>query len=133
MAIPDAPTLDFEAGDDFSLTAWVRIDENGRSDMTLLDKRLVPTGGGAFGLDDSYPNPFNPSNTIAFALPQATAVTLTVYNLQGQKVQTLVDAQPYAAGRHTVAFDGSELAAGVYFYRIEAGIHRAVKKMTLLK
>jgi hypothetical protein len=90
---------------------------------------LVP---GVFALEQNYPNPFNPSTTINFTLAKATDVKLTIYNILGQQVRTLVDTR-MSAGQQSVVFDASKLATGVYFYRLDAGSFSSVKKMLLLK
>jgi len=87
----------------------------------------------AFQLWPNSPNPFNPSTTIHFDLPQAGRVKLAVYNLRGELVQTLVDGE-ISAGAHSVRFDGRGLASGVYFYRMEAGgVYTMTRKMVLQK
>ena len=80
----------------------------------------------------NYPNPFNPTTNINFNLPVTSNVQLTVYNLLGQKVATLIDGRT-AAGLHTVKFDAQNLASGVYFYRLKAGDLMLQRKMTLIK
>ena len=91
-----------------------------------------------FALADNYPNPFNPSTTIRYALPEASDVELTVYNVAGQAVRTLVSEQQ-SAGRYVVEWDatndsGHRLSSGLYFYRLEVGGQfHDVKKMLLLK
>ncbi|MEW5993404.1 MAG: T9SS type A sorting domain-containing protein [Candidatus Zixiibacteriota bacterium] len=85
-----------------------------------------------YALDQNYPNPFNPTTEIAFDLPAPSHVELTVYNILGQKVETLVDEQR-EAGRHVVTWDASGYSSGVYFYRISAMDFSATKKMLLLK
>jgi hypothetical protein len=86
----------------------------------------------AFALQQNYPNPFNPTTEIAFDLPRTERVKLAVFDVLGRNVQTLADhAMP--AGTHRVRFDGSALASGIYFYRLEAGEFRAVKKMVMVK
>lgn len=85
-----------------------------------------------FSLNQNYPNPFNPSTTIRYSLPQATFVTLTVYNTLGQQVARIVNEQQQA-GYHDVVFRGDALAGGVYFYRLDAGEYASVKKLLLLK
>lgn len=102
---------------------------------TAVDEPIaVPT---MYFLEQNYPNPFNPSTVISFQLPEISQVRLMVYNLSGQHVRTLVDAQK-PAGRHQVIWDGrndsgDRLASGVYVYIIFAGDFRATLRMTLLK
>ena len=90
----------------------------------------VPT---EFNLDQNYPNPFNPSTNINFALPQASKVTLTVYDMLGRKVATLVNGEQLTAAKHSVRFNASALASGMYIYRIEAGSFVSTRKMMLIK
>lgn len=85
-----------------------------------------------FSLSQNYPNPFNPSTTIRYALPSRAYVRLTVFNTLGQHVATLVN-ENQEAGYHDVRFDGSGLASGVYFYRIQAGTYLDTKKLLLLR
>jgi hypothetical protein len=80
----------------------------------------------------NFPNPFNPSTTILFDLPEASFVRLRVFNLLGRTVATLVEQQ-VAAGRHAVTFDASNLPSGVYLYRIEAGKYTETKKLLLIR
>lgn len=83
-----------------------------------------------WSLSANYPNPFNPSTTLTYAIPVEAQVALTVYNTLGQEVATLVDArQP--AGAYTVRFDAAGLASGVYFARLRAGSYLATQKMML--
>jgi hypothetical protein len=85
-----------------------------------------------FSLDQNYPNPFNPSTTIRYALPSREHVTLSVFNTIGQQVATIVtDSED--AGYHDVRFDGSSLASGVYFYRIQSGSFVQTKKLLILR
>jgi flagellar hook assembly protein FlgD len=95
----------------------------------------IPT---SFALDDARPNPFNPSTTIAYEVPEQTHITLTVYNMLGQEVVTLMD-QVQAAGRYEVVWNGTNtrgagVASGIYLYRIVSGSgYVDTKRMTLLK
>jgi len=86
-----------------------------------------------FVLQQNYPNPFNPKTAIQYELPVAAKIELTVYDLLGKQVKTLVNSRQ-AAGIYQVEFDGSELSSGVYLYRLEIN-HKGVltRKMVLLK
>ena len=85
-----------------------------------------------FTLEANYPNPFNPSTSIAYELPHAADVHLAVYNVLGQLVATLVDTHQ-SSGRHTARFDASNLASGVYLYHLQADDFSHTKMMTLVK
>ncbi len=85
-----------------------------------------------FQLLQNYPNPFNPSTRITFDLPKKEFVSVNVYNSIGQKVKTLLN-QSLDSGRHSVDFNGENLTAGVYFYRIKTDGFVSTKKMILLK
>lgn len=87
----------------------------------------------AFSLGQNYPNPFNPATVIAFSLPAASRVTLKVYNLLGQEVAALMNGSEQSAGTHTVSFDASRLASGVYLYKMTAGTFTMTKRMMLQK
>jgi len=92
-------------------------------------KNILPK---VFALDQNYPNPFNPTTVISFALPKASDVQLSVYNIHGQKVVELINNE-MVAGNHTVNFNAINLTSGIYIYRIKAGNFVSVKKMLLLK
>ena len=88
-------------------------------------------------LGNNYPNPFNPTTSINFALATPGTVTLEVFNIMGQKVRTLVDEQ-MPAGKHTITWDskdesGASVASGAYFYKLTTDDYSSTKKMLLLK
>ncbi len=85
-----------------------------------------------FKLYQNYPNPFNPTTTIGYSVPNASHVTLKVFNLLGEEVATLVNEEK-SAGKYEVRFNGSNLASGVYIYKIQAGNFWDTKKFVLLK
>ncbi|UCC79120.1 MAG: right-handed parallel beta-helix repeat-containing protein, partial [Candidatus Zixiibacteriota bacterium] len=83
-------------------------------------------------LTQNYPNPFNTQTTIRFILPEAQNVQLSIYDILGRQIHTLID-EYRQAGRQTVTFDASGLSSGVYFYRLQAGNVVETKRMVLLK
>ncbi|MGA9117889.1 MAG: FlgD immunoglobulin-like domain containing protein, partial [Bacteroidota bacterium] len=90
-----------------------------------------------YELSQNYPNPFNPSTNIQFAAPREGRVILSIYNILGQKVRTLVD-EVRSAGRYTIVWDGKDdqgvnVGTGMYLYRLQAGDAAIVQKMVLLK
>ncbi|PIT89506.1 peptidase S8, partial [Candidatus Kuenenbacteria bacterium CG10_big_fil_rev_8_21_14_0_10_36_11] len=82
--------------------------------------------------NQNYPNPFNPTTTISYSLPTASHVTLTVYNLTGQEVATLVDGQK-SAGQYEVVFDASILPSGIYFYNLQTDEFNQIRHMQLVR
>jgi len=86
----------------------------------------------SFALYQNYPNPFNPSTKISYDVPKASQVVLTVFDVLGQEVATLVN-ETQAPGSHTVTFNASRFASGLYFYRLSAGSSVQTRKMLLLK
>jgi len=124
-----------------SLALWgfcflhsVSITEGGK--ITGIEKtdRVVLE---SFILSQNYPNPFNPETEIRFQLPEARDVQLTIYNLKGQKIRTLVNAMK-ETGFHSVSWNGKDnvgnlVASGVYIYLLRAGGFVDAKKLTLLR
>ena len=85
-----------------------------------------------FSLGQNYPNPFNPATTIGYSVPRQSQVNITVFNALGQTVSTLVSGIE-DAGVHEVRFDGTGLASGVYFYRLQADGYVQTRRLLLLK
>lgn len=85
-----------------------------------------------FSLKQNFPNPFNPTTNIKYALPKESRVSLKVYNLIGQEVKVLVN-QVQPAGNYIVDFNAANLPSGMYIYRLDAGSFNQTRKMTLLK
>lgn len=85
-----------------------------------------------FELKQNFPNPFNPTTQINYAVPEQADVRIEIYNVIGRRVATLVDRE-MAPGNYTVNFDASSLSSGMYFYRLQAGSTLLTKKMTLIK
>jgi hypothetical protein len=85
-----------------------------------------------FSLSQNYPNPFNPTTTIRFEIPEDSRITLKIFNILGEEVSTLVNAD-LKAGQHEYQFNSSNLASGIYLYRLQAGSFVETKKMILLR
>jgi len=129
----DYPAFD---GKDLSPKGWIELNPDSsfcdllvNIDEGEYDPDLVPN---KFELSQNYPNPFNPSTNISYALPNDEFVNLTVYNILGKTITTLVNEQKLA-GSYNVSFNASELPSGVYFYKLIAGNYVSIKKMILLK
>jgi len=102
------------------------------SKIVGIDEMVHLTSPGNFDLNQNYPNPFNPKTIINYELPTTLIVDLSIYNVLGQKVVTLV-SEKQKAGFHRVEWDASDLPSGIYYYRINTGNFQDVKKMILLK
>jgi hypothetical protein len=85
-----------------------------------------------FKLGQNYPNPFNPVTSINYEVPKDSKVKISVYDIKGGEIATLVNENK-SAGRYTVSFDGTNLTSGIYFYRIQAGDFTDTRKMILTK
>ncbi len=124
-----------------------QVDASGGMARELLDEAYGQLGLNktaylpkAFSLAQNYPNPFNPSTTISYAVPEENgqvAVRLSVFNLRGQLVRTLVD-KSQGPGTYNVNWDGSDdrgrqISSGVYFYRLVANDFVSTRKMVVLK
>ena len=85
-----------------------------------------------YNLNQNYPNPFNPRTAIGYQLSAISDVELSIYNLVGQKIVTLV-SERQEAGYHQAEWDASGFASGIYYYIIHAGEFQDVKKMILIR
>lgn len=113
----------FSTDNDIITIKYSQVTTSVSQDLVTSDK---------FSLSDNYPNPFNPSTKIAFNIPVASFVNLTIFNLLGEEVKTLLN-ENRDAGNHTINFDASGLGSGVYLYKIQAEKFVQVKKMILSK
>jgi len=100
--------------------------------ITTQPRELDSTLPDAVALNQNYPNPFNPTTQITYELPQQTDVRLTVYDMIGRQVATLVN-ETVQAGVHNVNFDASSLSSGVYIYRLQTGSTTLSRKLTVIK
>ena len=140
-------TINIDAGEDLR---WVLTSDEGKeyelkgfgeilvsgdvTGFTLNKASSVPL---KFAVSQNYPNPFNPVTSISYEIPEESFVTISVYNLVGQKVTDLVH-ELCSVGYHRTLWNGTNMAgdpvsSGVYIYTIEADNYRTVKKMILMK
>ncbi len=127
--------VDGSSGNDGVLRAW-RITL--LTDVVLdVTDEVVSELPASYSLSQCYPNPFNPTTIISYSVPTRSDVTIEVYNVLGQKVNTLIDetkpAGEYQTAWNGVDSDGERVSTGVYFYRFRAGDFVETKKMLLLK
>jgi hypothetical protein len=116
--------------------------------LEMMDHRFIPkedypektetkSTPTEFVLSQNYPNPFNPETEICFQLPEDVHVTLSIYNMLGQRVCTLIDKQKQT-GYHSIKWNGKDdfggtVASGLYLYVIQAGNFNDVKKMVMMQ
>jgi hypothetical protein len=130
------PLIGIKQSDDFLVQSgfWYAVSASIITGVEQRDDNIPDS----FRLEQNFPNPFNPSTTINFALPEHSQVTLEIYNILGQRVRTLIAGQSHEVGSHNVIWDGRNdsgmlAVSGVYYYRIQAGEFSEVKKMLFLK
>jgi len=109
-----------------------QIDFNGHYEYFDLRNEINVGVPAKYSLSQNYPNPFNPSTKIDYELPYDGSVNIKLYDVSGREVATLVD-EVKTAGYYTLQFNASNLASGAYFYRIESGEFRDIKRMILIK
>lgn len=135
--IPNSLTPD----DDYTIRVRSTVEHDHRDYSDVAFSIALPLSKGTslaaelpaeVALGQNYPNPFNPITTIRYALPVAAPVTLTIHDLLGREVARLVDGAQ-AAGMHVARFDASQLASGLYLYRLQVGTQVETRRMTLLK
>ena len=126
----------FEVNENINFAKWLVSSQLGldgimlpKNNDGLISEEKIST---EYELFENYPNPFNPSTTITFSLPQQEKVELIVYDILGRKVAELV-SEMMEAGKYNIDFDGSELSSGTYIYKIIAGSFTESKKMLLVK
>lgn len=127
--VSDEPAVYSQTFYGWAIEKWVFDGDLG---LIVSVEQITESIPKSFALRQNYPNPFNPNTTIEFDLQTSEHVTLSVYNMLGQKVVTLID-QRLTAGSYKAEFDANRLPSGVFYYTLEAGSLRATKKMVLLK
>jgi len=132
MEIGAVPSFKILRGDELiNLEGDIPSWENNQLYMvsSLTEAVVLPE---SFSLDRAYPNPFNPTTTLSFAIPVDSEVSLSVYNLQGREVSTLIDAN-MDAGYHSIVWDANSYTSGVYFVKMVSGDFVNTQKLMLIK
>lgn len=111
------------------IASWLETGVDPLVSVKLLPGHVIPS---SYSLGQNYPNPFNPITQIKYAVPKTGQVSLKVYNTLGQEVATLFDGVQ-RAGNYVAVFDGSKLAGGIYFYRLQSKDISITKKLVLMK
>ena len=101
-------------------------------DLTIIRNITEAKIPSKYILHQNHPNPFNPTTTIEFSLPYTEFVTLKIYNILGEDVATLI-SERLSSGKYKYEWDASNLASGLYLYKIQAGDFVDIKKMVLMK
>ena len=122
--LQDGELIDLEGG----VPAWY---DNGLFMVSSLTEAItVPE---AFSLDRAYPNPFNPTTTISFGLPENINVILNVYDINGRTIRNIIDNINMDSGYHSVIWNADSQSSGVYFVKLHAGSYVKTQKIMLLK
>ena len=151
--MPIQVKINFTDGSDTLITVWndqvttyynipltavitsVQIDPDEwilRTVSPVTDVEKIQANLFSYKLEANYPNPFNPSTTILFSIPERAVVTLKIYDILGKEVAVLLNEEK-DAGEHNVNFDALDLTSGIYFYQLRAGDFISTKKMILMK
>jgi hypothetical protein len=139
----EVSNADRDNGDRDDVRHWWTTNGQTWADASLFGTALFTGGEGSdigdekkivtdYKLYQNYPNPFNPTTKISYSIVNSEKVKLIVYNLFGEEVAVLVNKNQ-AAGNYSVNFNASNLASGVYFYKLNVGNKSLVRKMMLLK
>jgi hypothetical protein len=124
---PSAATIAYQTG---FFTAQTSLQMAVQSPSAVETQNIAAVS--SYQLGQNFPNPFNPTTTISFEIPEAAHVNIVVFDDLGRTVQTLVNDRR-EAGRYDVHFDAGTLSSGVYFYKLTAGSYSTIKNMLLLK
>jgi flagellar hook assembly protein FlgD len=100
--------------------------------ITLTDIGENPSSPNVYRLYDNYPNPFNPSTTLRYSLPEASFTSIKIYDALGNEVSSLMN-ETKSAGTYEVEFNATDLSSGIYYYTLQAGSFTQTKKMILIK
>jgi hypothetical protein len=112
--------------DDYTFTDLLVVSVEDTNEINDVNASLT------YNLEQNYPNPFNPNTLIKYSVAKAEFVNVSIFNLLGEKVATLVNNN-MQAGYYEINFNATSLSSGIYFYSIDAGNFKAVKKMLLMK
>lgn len=130
LTAPDAGTYTVNAGFKSPSRKWGTA--QAVINITGIDEDLIGLAPSDFKLYSNYPNPFNPTTTIRYAIPKTSFTSIKVYSLLGEEVLTLIN-ETKTPGVYELHFNAADLPSGTYLYRLQAGDFVEIKKMLLLK
>lgn len=107
----------------------LKTNTGGVTGIEIIKNEILPDD---YSLLQNYPNPFNPTTTIEFQIPEQSKISLIIYDVLGNKITKLVDDN-FQVGNYSVQFNASNLASGIYFYRLITNKATLTKKMSLIK
>ena len=124
-------------GTPFDGTCTIRVIDKGKNGKGSMKKIAGINSPNSYGLFQNYPNPFNLETEIRYQLPNSSEVSLSIYNLMGQKIKTLINTY-HSAGFYSVKWDGTnnqgmKIASGIYIYIMRAGSFVDVKKLVFIQ
>ena len=120
-------------GDAIRIYNYARLVRDANISTGLEDKKKVQLGTAIdFRLEQNYPNPFNPETTISFSVPEASKISLKIYNVIGENIDTLVE-EFLDAGNYSYKWQAFRLPSGIYYYSLKAGSFNETKKMVLIR
>ncbi|NNG26350.1 MAG: T9SS type A sorting domain-containing protein, partial [Ignavibacteriaceae bacterium] len=132
IVFTDENTGWFFSGGGGTLSNIYRTTNGGHGGIVSVDENQSKLMVSNYILEQNFPNPLNPTTTIKYQIPELSFVTLKVYDVLGNEVETIVNEEKQT-GSYDVEFDGTELTSGVYFFRLQAGSFVETKKMVLMK
>ena len=103
-------------------------------EVTIVDvEKIDENVPDNFSMEQNYPNPFNPSTTIEFSIAKSSNISLEIYSVTGELINSLIKNESYNSGTYKITLDASKLSSGTYFYKLSDGENILTKKMTLVK
>ena len=132
MNLPDSPYFALSANY-LSNTSYADVFIMGRENpTTAADEQIIPSINTNAILHQNFPNPFNPQTTISYSLSNPSDVSLSIYNIKGELVETLIN-ENQQVGDHSIVWDAEDVSSGIYLYQIKTDETTETKKCVIMK